>query len=134
MNLLRPLGALHYRSSDVRLFIKLGSRNHSELQLLYQPPSSTVAFLLELLDYTSGLAVEFLRFIVLGNFNLPSIGMGSEVAQGCMATIMAMGLSQINQSLTWHNSHTLELVFLLKQWQCNLKLGDLLGISLVMVG
>lgn len=112
------------------LFIKLGSRNQSELQLLYQPPSSPVAFLLELLDYISGLAVEFLRFIVLGNFNLPSIGVGSEVAQGCMAT----GLSQINQSLTWHNSHTLELVFLLKQWQCNLKLGELLGISLVMVG
>lgn len=81
------------------LFIKLGFRNQSELQLLYQPPCSTVTFLLELLDYISGLAVEFSRF-----GELQSLGVGSEVAQGCMVTIMTMGLSQINQSLTWDNS------------------------------
>lgn len=85
------------------LFIKLGSRNRSELQLSYQPPS-TVTFLLEL-EYISRLAVKFSRF-----GELQSQGVGSEVAQGCMVTIMTMGLFQINQSLTWDNSQCIHWI------------------------
>lgn len=43
-----------------------------------------------------------------------------------MATMMAMGLSEIIWSLTQDSGHTPDLVFLLEQWPYNLKLEEFL--------
>lgn len=44
--------------------------------------------------------MDLARHMVLGDFNLLFLGMGTEVAQEFMATIIAMGLFQIIQGLT----------------------------------
>lgn len=64
----------------------------------------------------------FLRFMVLGDLKLPSLEGGSEVAQEFMADMAGMGLSQIIQSLIWDSGNIFDLVFLLEQSQCDLKL------------
>lgn len=56
----------------------LPARDQLGLLLLYQPPYYTAAPVL--LNLISGLAVEFSRFTVLGDFSLPSLGLESEVA------------------------------------------------------
>lgn len=36
--------------------------------------------------------------MVLGNFNLPSLGMGSEIAQEFMATMATVGLTKLSRT------------------------------------
>lgn len=58
-------------------------------------PPRIVTFLLQLLDTISGMAVEFSSLMILGDFRLPSLREGSETAQEFMASMRAMGLSQV---------------------------------------
>lgn len=55
--------------------------------------------------------------MVLGDFNLPSLGLDSETAQEFMA---AMGLSQIILGPTLNCGPTSDMIFLLEQWQHDL--------------
>lgn len=48
--------------------------------------------------------------MVLGDFNLPSLGMGYEVVQEFMAALRTMGLSQVTQNQTQGSDHTAESV------------------------
>lgn len=70
------------------------------------------------------LPMVFPGFMILGAFNLLSLAAGLEVAQEFMATMTSMGLPQVIQSLTQNSSPTPDLVFLLKQCQGNLDLGE----------
>lgn len=86
------------------LFTKLGFWDKLQLLLFYQPQYYISISLPELLDSISGLAMALK---VLGDFNLPSLAVESEVAQEIMVTMTTMGLFQIFQHLTW------------KQWSHN---------------
>lgn len=59
-----------------------------------------------------GLALEFPRSMVLGDFNLPFPGLALEVAQEFMIIMAAMGLSQITSSPTQDSSHMTNTIFL----------------------
>lgn len=63
--------------------------------------------------------MKFPRLLVLGYFNLLSLGQDSETAQNFMASMIAMGLTQVIHGLTQDSGHTVDVVFLLKQWQCD---------------
>lgn len=65
----------------------------------------------------AGLAVELPR--LLGDFNLPApyLDAGSEIADRFVVTVAAMGLVQIMQSPAHSSDNTIDLVFLLEQWQ-----------------
>ncbi|KAK9396605.1 RNA-directed DNA polymerase from mobile element jockey-like [Crotalus adamanteus] len=76
------------------LLLKLGSRVQLGLLLTYLPPSCVATALPALLESVAGLAVEFPRLIVLGDFNLPSLGDRSEAAQEFMASMATMDLTQ----------------------------------------
>lgn len=60
--------------------------------------------------------------MVQGDFNLPYLGLISEVAQEFMAI---MGLSQIISGLTWNSDHLPDMIFLLEQWQHDLGQGSI---------
>lgn len=108
-----------------RLFLRLGTRRGQlELLLLYQPPCYLVISLPEHFDSMAGLAVKVPE--LLGDFNLPYLGAGLEVAQKFVVTMTAKGLVQIMQSPTHSSDNTLDLVFLLEQWQHVLDLGEIL--------
>lgn len=71
-----------------------------------------------------GLVGEF-PSIDLGDFNLQSLGVESEVDWDFMETMTCMDLIQVIQGLTRNSGHTLDLVFLLEQCLCDLELVDL---------
>lgn len=71
----------------------------------------------ELLEAISGLVVEFPRLVVLGDFNLLSLGVTSEAAQKFMTIIVAMDLFQIIRGLNQN-------IFVCVPEQCDL-VGDL---------
>lgn len=77
------------------LFFKLGSRNQLGFFPLYQSPCCIATSQPKLLDFNPGLAVEFSRLMVLEDFNLPSLGVRSESAWEFLATLTAVGPSQI---------------------------------------
>lgn len=104
------------------MFIMLGSKNQLGLLLLCQL-SCYITSLTEFLNPISGLTIEFPRFMVLGDFNLPSLGMGSEVVQEFMVTMIAIGLFQAIQSPIQARDNIPDLVILLEQWLCDLNLG-----------
>lgn len=54
----------------------------------------------ELVHSTCVLAVEFPRLLVLENFDLPSLGVRSEVARVFMASMSTVGSLQVIQGLT----------------------------------
>lgn len=89
------------------LFLKLSSQDQLALLLVYQPPCCKQTPCMR----SSLLSVEFPRLMVLGDFNLSSLGLSSEVAQEFMATMMAMGLSQIIMGLTLDSSHMPDMIF-----------------------
>lgn len=98
------------------LFLRFGSRDQLVLLLLYQPLCCIAASLPRLLTLSVDLAMEFLRLIVLGDFNLPFLeGRGSEVAWDYMETITFMGLSQVIHGPISNSGHTPVLIFLLEQ-------------------
>lgn len=66
------------------------------------------------------LVVEFPRLMVLGAFELPSLGATSEEAQEFTASMAALGLSQIILGLTQDSDHTPGMIFLSEQWQPDL--------------
>lgn len=74
------------------VFIMLGSMNQLSLLLLYQSHYCTATSLPGLFDSISQLAMELLNLMILGDFNLPSLGVESEVDWEFMATMMATSL------------------------------------------
>lgn len=54
---------------------------------------------------------------LLGDFNLPYLGAGSEKVEMFVVTMAVMGLVQIMHSHLIAAYNTLDLVFLLEQWQ-----------------
>lgn len=64
----------------------------------------------------AGLVVEFPRLMLFGDFNLPSLGVGSE------ATMTAMGCPRSARALS---GILPDLDFVLDQWDHDLKLGCL---------
>lgn len=64
-------GCGHHVSGCQILFLKLGSWNQVGLLLLHRPPCCLATPLPELLEAVSGLAVEFPKLLVLGDFNVP---------------------------------------------------------------
>ncbi|KAM3855847.1 uncharacterized protein M6D78_000899 [Vipera latastei] len=99
------------------LLLRYGPGAQLGLLLAYLPPNRAVAALPELLDVLSGLVVEFPKLMVLGDFNLPSLGGSSELAREFMASMAAMDLSQIISGLTHERGHTPDLVFLSGRWR-----------------
>uniref|UniRef100_A0A2D4H749 Endonuclease/exonuclease/phosphatase domain-containing protein n=1 Tax=Micrurus lemniscatus lemniscatus TaxID=129467 RepID=A0A2D4H749_MICLE len=89
--------------------------------LTYLPPSC-IATALPVLEAVTGLAVEFPRLMVLGDFNLPSLGESSDAAQEFMASMTTMDLTQVVQGPTHRGGHMLDLVFLSGQWRHDLDL------------
>uniref|UniRef100_A0A2D4IEU1 Endonuclease/exonuclease/phosphatase domain-containing protein n=1 Tax=Micrurus lemniscatus lemniscatus TaxID=129467 RepID=A0A2D4IEU1_MICLE len=77
------------------LLLKLDSKVQLGLLLTYLPPSCIATALPALLEVIAGLAVEFPRLMVLGDFNLPSLSEHSEVAQEFVASMATMDLTQI---------------------------------------
>lgn len=55
--------------------------------------------------------------MVLGDFNLPFLGLVSEVAQVFMTIMAAMGLSQIISGLIQDSRHMPNTIFISEQWQ-----------------
>lgn len=78
----------------------------------------------EFLDSMSELVMEFSRLVLLRHFNLPSLGLRSEVAQEFMVTMMTIGLSQIIQNPRKDSGSMPDLMFLLNQLLYDLKLWD----------
>lgn len=68
----------------------------------------------ELLDSVTGLVVEFSRLILFGDFNLSSLGVGSE------ATMIAMVCPRSSRALC---DILPDPGFLVDQWEHDLKLG-----------
>lgn len=64
------------------------------LRLLYQSPYCIAASQPELLVLAIGLVMEFLRLMVLGNFELPFQGVGLEVA------VSGSGCPELNYELS----------------------------------
>lgn len=56
------------------LFLRVGSRDHLGLLILYQSPCYCLS------SWTARFVMEFPRIMVLGDFNLPSLKVGLEVA------------------------------------------------------
>lgn len=52
--------------------------------------------------------------MVLGDFNLPSLGAASEATQEFMASMVAMGLSHIITDPTQGSGHTPDLIFFIR--------------------
>lgn len=103
------------------LFLRLGLRYHVRLLLLYQSPCGNS--ITRVLDLTAELAVEFCRLIVLGDFNLPFLGVG---VRGCPGFHRNHDfLSQVILILTRNNGRIPNLVFLLEQCLHDLELVDL---------
>lgn len=73
----------------------------------------------------SGLAVQFPRFMVLGNFSLPSLSLGLEVVQEFMAAMAATDLAKLIHGPTHTGSHTLDLEFAYGQLCSYLDLGGI---------
>lgn len=72
--------------------IMLGSMNQLSLLLLYQSHYCTATSLPGRFNSISGMVMELLNLMILGHFNLPSLGVGSEVDWEFMATMMATSL------------------------------------------
>ncbi|XP_070800767.1 uncharacterized protein, partial [Pituophis catenifer annectens] len=64
------------------------------LLIAYLAPCHMTAALPELLNIIAGVAVDTPRLLVMGDFNLPSIGEISEAAREFMASMTAMDLTQ----------------------------------------
>lgn len=88
----------------VTLFFKLDFRGQLCLLLLCQLLCCTTISL-----PVSGWKVKTPRLIALGDFILPTLAAGSE-----MATLTTMALYQLTQYLTWGSSHTPD--FLSEYW------------------
>ncbi|XP_070593886.1 uncharacterized protein [Erythrolamprus reginae] len=107
------------------LLVKFNLGVQVGLFLTYLPPSCMSQALPVLLEEVAGLAVEFPRLIVLGDFNLPSLGEASGLAQEFMATMTAMDLTQVVQGPTHEGWHAPDMVFLSEQLSNGLRLRGL---------
>lgn len=65
------------------------------------------------------------RLISLGDFNLPSLVVGLEVAQDFVETMTSIGLHQVIHALTRNSGHIPNLMFLSEQCLADLQLMDL---------
>ncbi|XP_070790191.1 vomeronasal type-2 receptor 26-like [Pituophis catenifer annectens] len=72
----------------------------SGLLITYLAPSCVATALPGQLDVLAEVAVELPSLLVVGDFNLPSIGETSEMAREFMASMAAMDLTQVVQSPT----------------------------------
>lgn len=105
-------GGLTHKSIVVRSCSLAGLGDQLGLLLLYQSSCYITISLPQLFEFIYGLIIEFIRLVVLGDFNLPSLGMGL----GIHWYHGSYGLIQVVQSSVKDNSHTPDLLFLSEHW------------------
>ncbi|XP_058039494.1 uncharacterized protein LOC131198648 [Ahaetulla prasina] len=107
------------------LFVKWGLGMQVSLLIMYLAPCCVTETLPELLNAIARMAVETPRLMVMGDFNLPSVGGASTSAREFMASMAALDLTQLVNGPIHFRGNTLDLIFLSGQWLDGLELGDL---------
>ncbi|XP_058029092.1 uncharacterized protein LOC131193174 [Ahaetulla prasina] len=78
------------------LYVRWGHRNQLGLLIAYLAPCCVTTALPELLEVLAAVAVETPRLIVMGDFNLPSVGLASTAAREFQASMTALDLIRVN--------------------------------------
>lgn len=79
--------------------------------LVYQPPSAIPDSLSNLLEVVAGWAMEFLRILILRDFNVHANDTTNRQAQDLVSAMAMLGLHKIVLGLTHQAGHMLDLVF-----------------------
>ena len=107
------------------LLVKWGLGRQLGVLVVYLAPRYATTALPELLEVIAEAAVETPRLVVMGDFNLPSVGETSGAAREFMASMTAMDLTQVVLGPTHEGGRTLDLIFVSGQWSRDLGTGDL---------
>ncbi|XP_077778785.1 uncharacterized protein LOC144326208 [Podarcis muralis] len=88
-----------------------GTKESLAIWLVYRPPSTPAATLLDLLEVVAGWALEFPNLLVLGDFKVHANATPSSQALDLVTSMATLGLSQFVLGPTHQAGHTLDLIF-----------------------